>query len=667
MNWVPNWAADRGGTALAVPSLLAVAILATVAGFVWPTNPAQVFPPNWQIDLMRPMTHAIRFVSNDISVGGVAINEMTRALARIIEWPLLLIQGLLAEPQSVELPLLGSTSLPVLPWSLITVLIAIFSHWAGGIRLMALSGGTLAYFAMLGLWTSAMYTLSAVIVSVACGVLIGVLVGVAAYRHPRFEAFVNPVYDTLQTLPVFSYLVPLVVFLGLGPVTALIATIIYAMPPMARITTLTLREAPATLGEFARMAGCTPSAVIWRVVLPSRLRDLLVGVNQVIMLSLATVVIASTIGAGGLGNDVLRALKSLRFGLALEAGFAITLMAITMDRMSRALAARRPNHLKLASSSILGRRAHIIAAIAATALLTIASAILPPLHAFPENWTLSSSNYIGQAVQDFNREHAAAITAVRDWMTVSVMRPVRDLFTGMSWFAVAALASAAGVALFGLRGGAWIFGGLSALAVAGLWPYAMLSLYLVTIASIIALCIGVPIGMLAAQFPRVGRVVDIGVDTLQTLPAFVYLIPSVVLFSVGELPALLSIVLYAIAPAIRYTKHGLGVADPSVLEAAAMAGASPVQVLTQVKIPLAMPQIILGASQTLVMAFSMLAITSLVGSRGLEILTLEALGKVDPGKGLVAGLGIVVLTIVADRLMSGAASRWNWRTASVRR
>ncbi len=640
--------------------LLALAALTVAVSIIWPGNPTHRLPASWQLDLMRPTTQAIRYVSSDLSIAGIEVSEITRAFARLVEWPLLFVQGLLAAPFTVEVPVIGSTVLPTMPWSVVVVLVAALAHWLGGVRLTLLSTATLLYFAVLGLWTSAMYTLSAVIVSVACGVVIGLLLGVAVYRHPRLEAVANPVYDTLQTLPVFSYLVPLVVFFGLGPVTALVATIIYAMPPMARVTTLALKSAPSTLFEFARMAGCTPSAEIWHVLLPSRMRDLLIGVNQVIMLSLATVVIASTIGAGGLGNDVLRALKSLRFGTALEAGLAITLMAITMDRMSRALATRRPDHTRVSSPQFLVRHAHGAAALALGALLWALSTLLPQLHTYPAEWTLSTANVIGEAVQSFNREHAAGITAVRDGMTVTVMRPVRDLFSAAPWLCVAMLAAAAGTALYGVSRGAVILALLIAVAVAGLWPHAMLSLYLVAIASVFALLIGAPIGTLAALSPRLGRVVDVAVDTLQTLPAFVYLVPTVVLFSVGELPALLSITLYAIAPAIRYTQHGLSGVEPSVLEAAAMAGATRTQILTRVQLPLAMPHIVLGASQTLVMAFSMLAITSLVGSRGLEILTLEALGKVDPGKGLVAGLGIVILTIVVDRLVSGAAGRWSW-------
>ena len=644
-------------------ALLIFCALMTVASTIWPDNFAHVYPYYLKIDMFGPASRIIRFFSQDLAIGTLHIPDITRALSQVVAWPLLLLQGILADGSMLEFPGMGSLSLPVLPWASLTVAVAVFSHWCGGFRLAGLTLGTLFYFAALGLWSSAMYTLSAIVVAVACGVAIGTLFGVAAFRSQRFESVVSPIYDTLQTLPVFSYLVPLVVFFGLGPVTALLATIIYATPPMARVTTLALREAPPSLSEFAQMAGCSVRQETWRVMLPSRMRDLLLGVNQVIMLSLATVVIASTIGAGGLGNDVLRALKSLRFGQALGAGLGITLMAISFDQISRALAGRRPVH---ASQSIWTRHGHLIVGALGMAIVSFFAFLIPELRQFPESWQVTSTNIVGDAVTAFNRSHAVGISAFRDWMTVDVMRPVRDLFLGLPWLVVILLTAAAGTALRGIWTGVAIFSALLLIAIAGLWSYAMLSLYLVLTASVIGVLIGIPLGILAASSTASGKVIGMAVDTLQTLPAFVYLVPAVVLFSVGELPALLSITLYALAPSIRYTQQGLRSTEPSVLEAAAMAGATRLQVLLRVQLPLAMPFIILGFSQTLVMAFSMLSITSLVGSRGLEILTLEALGKVDPGKGLVAGMGIVVLTIVTDRLISGVADRWNWRVAKAR-
>ncbi|MDZ7811059.1 MAG: ABC transporter permease subunit [Arhodomonas sp.] len=148
----------------------------------------------------------------------------------------------------------------------------------------------------------------------------------------------RPALDLMQTVPIFAYLVPALVLFGFGPVAAVVATVIYAMPPMARVTIVALRGVPEEILEFARMSGCNRRQMTWRVLFPAARQGLMVGVNQVIMLSLNMVIIASMIGAGGLGYDVLRALRRLQIGDGLEAGVAITLIAIATERLGPGLA-----------------------------------------------------------------------------------------------------------------------------------------------------------------------------------------------------------------------------------------------------------------------------------------------------------------------------------------
>jgi glycine betaine/proline transport system permease protein len=179
----------------------------------------------------------------------------------------------------------------------------------------------------------------------------------------------------------------------------------------------------------------------------------------------------------------------------------------------------------------------------------------------------------------------------------------------------------------------------------------MVSLYLVTILVIITLIIALPIGIWAALSPRVDAVVTVVIDTLQTLPSFVYLIPVVMLFGVGEFAGLVAIVAYALAPGVRYTKQGILNVARSCLAAADMAGCTSRQKLTNVQLPLALPDIMLGINQTIMFAFGMLVITALVGTRGLEHDTLVAISKVQPGEGIVAGFGIAFLSIITDRLI----------------
>jgi glycine betaine/proline transport system permease protein len=159
-----------------------------------------------------------------------------------------------------------------------------------------------------------MVTLSSIIIAVPFGVAGGILLGIGGFRSPRFRKVLLPVLDGMQTIPVFAYLLPILFLFGFGPVSALVATIIYAMPPMVRVTMLALEGVPAEIVEFGRMAGCTRRQLIARVMMPVARAPLMVGVNQVIMLSLNMVIIASMIGAGGLGYDVLTSLRRLDIG-----------------------------------------------------------------------------------------------------------------------------------------------------------------------------------------------------------------------------------------------------------------------------------------------------------------------------------------------------------------
>ena len=219
------------------------------------------------------------------------------------------------------------------------------------------------FIAVFGQWTAAMVTLSSIVIAVPLGAVLGLLLGVLGYRVPLVEKAITPVLDLMQTVPVFAYLVPVLFLFGFGPTSAIVATIIYAMPPMTRLTLFALRGVPAEIDELGRMVGATPRQRTWKVLIPAATPGLMVGLNQVIMLSLNIVIIASMIGAGGLGFEVLGALRRLDFGVGLEAGFAIVALAVVLDRLSQAVAIklqiqthRRAAHSPVPQAPSLRRR-----------------------------------------------------------------------------------------------------------------------------------------------------------------------------------------------------------------------------------------------------------------------------------------------------------------------
>lgn len=324
----------RAQVGIALVLLCAAAVLALAAQSL----PAlSVLPPDWTLQLGDWLNRALNWALREAEVFGVSVASVTRAIAGWLAAPVTLMTEFLTEGLYLEF---GETEVwvPPVPWFCLAPLL-LLGVWAiGGFWPTVMAAITLAYVIACGFWISSLTTLVAVLFSVVVAIAVGLWLGVIAHRSARARAMLEPFYDTLQTMPVFSYLSIILLLVGFGPVAGLIATVIFAMPPMARATELALREVPAELGELAKITGCSSRQKLWLVDLPARMKVLMLGVNQVIMLSLAMVIITSIIGAGGLGGDVISSLRSLRMTDALLAGLAITLIAVVLDRATIAWA-----------------------------------------------------------------------------------------------------------------------------------------------------------------------------------------------------------------------------------------------------------------------------------------------------------------------------------------
>ena len=270
------------------------------------------YPREWVVPLRFWVSDFMKWLVNDFDLGPFTFKEATRSIAWLLAWPLELAQSFLATGFRVGLGDEARELFPRVSWLALGVVAALVGRAARDWRLGALAGACFAYLAVFGQWDSAMVTLASIAIAVplsaparACSSASSATVP----REPAFEKIVTPVLDLMQTVPVFAYLVPVLFLFGFGPVAAMIATIIYATPPMVRVTMLALAQVPEEVVEFGRMAGCSARQMTWKVLIPSARPALMVGVNQVIMLSLNMVIIASMIGAGGLGFDVLNALR----------------------------------------------------------------------------------------------------------------------------------------------------------------------------------------------------------------------------------------------------------------------------------------------------------------------------------------------------------------------
>lgn len=229
-----------------------------------------------------------------------------------------------------------------IPWWLMIVLIVGLSFAASRrLRFAAAVGAAMMFIGSLGLWDMAMQTMAVMLVSLVLSVAIGFPTGVALARWSRLRVVVLPILDLMQTLPPFVYLVPVVMLLGLGKVPAIIATVIYAVPPLIRLTDLGLRMVDRNLLEASAAFGATPRRTLLGVQVPLAMPTILAGLNQTTMMALSMVVIASMIGARGLGEQVLLGIQRLDIGKGFEAGLAVVAFAIVLDRITQAVSRRR--------------------------------------------------------------------------------------------------------------------------------------------------------------------------------------------------------------------------------------------------------------------------------------------------------------------------------------
>ncbi len=228
------------------------------------------------------------------------------------------------------------------PWVL-GLLLTVVGFWRVGWRFGIFTIIALGLISSMGLWPETISTLALVVAASIAALIVGLPIGVAMSRNDRIEMFVRPVLDLMQTMPPFVYLIPAAIFFGLGTVPGAIATLIFAMPPAVRLTNLGIRQVSGEHVEAGKAFGCTPRQLLLKIQLPLALPSIMQGINQTIMLALSMVVIASMIGAGGLGGTVLTGIQRLQVGLGFEGGLAVVFLAILLDRISQSFGQSRQN------------------------------------------------------------------------------------------------------------------------------------------------------------------------------------------------------------------------------------------------------------------------------------------------------------------------------------
>ncbi len=639
----PPWTADLTRISL----ILAPFVLLTVARPVLPEW-AIVWPAAWAVPFVDWINGIVGVLKKEPIFVFFTFRDLTRSIASVVEWPLDFMQSLLISG-------FDFLDLPALPWVMIVGLTAVFGWWLKGWRLALLGGGCIFYVALFGKWKLSMITLSAVLVAAPIAGAIGLLLGLLAVKWRPFERVLTPILNVMQSLPHFSYLIPVAVFIGVSHRAGAIATILFAMPPMARLTILGLRAIPAEVIEAGRMAGCTKRQMLWKVELPAARDTLMVGVNQVIMQCLAMVVIASFVGAKGLGQDLLFRLQSLRIGQALEIGVAIVFIAVMLDRLSFALTEKQPEHRR--EGAFWQVHPYLTAAGIVIGLSVIAALITPVAQTLPRSLTVTTAPMWDALVDWVTVVLFDPLVIFRDAMLIYLLIPLRSAFQWVPWVAVVALVSVIGWRLAGWRLALIAAGLVGFIALSGFWARASITAYMVFVGLLVCIAVGLPLGIWASKTLKRTKFMTFVCDFFQTFPSFIYLIPVIMLFQVGDVAAITAIVIYAMIPTVRYTMLGLRSVPSETVEAAITSGCTPQQILWKVRMPLAFPEMMLGVNQTIMFGLFMVIIAAFIGTKDLGQEIFRALTFADAGKGLVVGLCVAFIGLTADQLISEWARR----------
>jgi len=597
-------------------------------------------------------------------------------------------------------------------WQVVFVILVLPAFAYGGLRLGLLAIVAAGSWLVLDFWDESMETLSLMCISILISILIGVSLGVMSSQSDRFEAIIKPILDTMQTLPAFVYLIPAFYLFGIGAPGAILATVIYALPPVVRLTNLGIRQVPAGIDEAATSFGATRAQSLIKVKIPLAMPSIKLGINQTVMMALALVVLATFIGSPGLGDIVFQGLQRLNVGKALEGGLAIVLMAIILDRVTYAMGhsehvsqsghdhvfrlfpqglenvkailyieygidwawrqiAAVGNFVTSAITSMVCKlvaqfdadfagklrefmlaRSFLIASLVLIAVLLLLEAYTDLYGKFPNDWEYRFRTPVNQYMDELitNDLFYSITQGIKETLWFGMINPLNSFLKGLPWW-YTGLIFVAGAYLFSGRGLAIMtLLGFLFIGATDLWIFAMITLSTVLVSVLICILFGVPLGIVSAYSKTTDTIIKPILDTMQTMPVFVYLVPVVMFFQGGQVSAVIATVIYALPPIVRCTTLGLRELPEQIDEVSSSFGASTVQTLIKVKIPMAIPAVMLGINQGIMMALAMEVVTPLIGGKGLGLEVFNGMNMASMGLSLQAGIGVVLLAIILDRM-----------------
>jgi glycine betaine/proline transport system permease protein len=606
---------------------------------------------------LTPLHHALNDLNDAVGASRNSnpvflyfFNEIRLAIDEFVTF----VQSLISQPAF-------GRPVPLIGWLGVVAIVSWISCAAGGIRVALLAAAGFTFLGLQGLWQESMDTFALTLSAVAIALLFGLPLGVWAGLSDRFNRAITPVLDFMQTMPTFVYLAPLTLFFLIGPASATIATLIYAAPPAIRITAHGIRSVPHDTVEASTSSGSTRTQTLTKVLLPASKRTIVLGINQTIMAALSMVTIAALIDAPGLGKTVVKALQTLDVGTAFNAGLAIVVLAIVLDRVTTAASTRAErSRLNTRSATIRLRTPGLIAGGVLTAVAVWLSYTYVWAAEFPSQADVGGSISQGVAVAaDWVQTHFAPVTnGIKDVITTLLIDPLQAVLAGSPWWLVSAVIVAISLVLGSVRAAVVSAVCLGLLVATGLWQDAMTTLASTLVATAIVMLLGIVFGVWMGRSTRADRVVRPLLDAGQTMPAFVYLVPFLALFAASRFTAIVAAVVFAAPVAIKIVADGIRAVSPTTVEAATSTGSSTWQTIIKVQLPMARKALTLATNQGLIYVLSMVVVGGLVGAGalGYDVVAGFSQGQLY-GKGLAAGVAIVLLGVMLDRMSQAAAKR----------
>lgn len=561
--------------------------------------------------------------------------------------------------QTISIPVPGFT-LPVVGWlgffALVGFLVYATSNWKTAVLAMSLLLGCGAF----GMWDYTMDTFAMTIAAVLLSLAIGIPLGIWAGLSDRVLKVLTPFLDLAQILPTLVYLAPLALFFLIGAASATIATMVYSIPISIRITSHAIRNLNHSPIEASISMGATTKQTLRKVQLPMAKQLIILGINQTVMAALSFVVIAALIGAPGLGKPVINALIIRNVGDGFVAGMAVVFVAILLDRSTSAAAMTQMSFIPPSPEQIKRNRVKLAIAGAATVVAIILSRLVPWASKWPTeiNYSKQIAELANKATKWTTDTFFVFTNGFKDLISNWILNPLEAVLAFSPWY----------VTFIGIVLLAFIIGGLrvtvlstvllSLIVISGLWHDAMLTLTQTIVATLLTMAVGILLGIWVARSDRVDKILRPFLDAGQTLPAFVYLVPMLGLFGPTRFTAIATGIIYAIPVVVKIVGEGIRAVPHSIIEAATAAGSTTRQIITKVQLPAAKKSILLATNQGMIFVLAVIVIGGFVGSGALGYLVILGGSKPElQGKGLVAGLVILLLGVIIDRIAQAGAKR----------